>query len=88
MQAAHLLGSHTQHKPRPRVLRPHFHRDHALLRADCHCRQHARRNADTAGASRRMALLHATHKPWQQGHGAHKKDDHDQRLRHAATIHG
>ena len=86
MQTAHLLSGNAQHQPGSRMLGPDFHRHHALMGADSHGRQYPGCCSHTS-ATRRLALLQQADKPGQQGHGAHKKDDHKQRLGHAATIH-
>lgn len=68
------------------MFRSDLHRDHALMGSDCHRRQHPGRSTNPR-TTRRVALLQSTDKPRQQGHGADKKDNNNQRLRHAATIH-
>jgi len=64
MQTAHLLSGNAQHQPGSRMLGPDFHRHHALMGADSHCRQYPRRGSHTS-ATRRLPLLQPADKPGQ-----------------------
>ena len=46
------------------MLGPDFHRHHALMGADSHCRQYPRRGSHTS-ATRRLPLLQPADKPGQ-----------------------
>ncbi len=87
MQTTHVLRGNAQNQPCPRMLWPYLHRHHPLLRSHGYSRKYARR-ATTGHATRSIALLNATHQPRQQRHGTHKEHHNQQRLRHAAAIHG